>query len=138
MGKVDVNDLIGIPFKREGRDKDGMDCQGVAIEVLSRYNIELENSETDGMNIQKISVMLSNSLHEHIDISEDWVEIDKPEEPCLITMRVIPPFVSHVGVYIGNKQFIHVLKNKFGGTVCVNKINQHPWRDNIVGYYRKK
>ncbi len=38
---VDVSDLIGCPFRENGRTRDGFDCYGLALEVERRFGKEL-------------------------------------------------------------------------------------------------
>ena len=47
-----VKDLIGIPYKDHGRDFSGMDCYGIAIEVLKRFGKNLPDVFYDKTSIE--------------------------------------------------------------------------------------
>ena len=39
---IDYSDLIGVPFKNQGRDKNiGLDCYGLVMEVYKKLGIQL-------------------------------------------------------------------------------------------------
>lgn len=38
---INIDDLIGIPYKLHGRNKEGYDCYGLAIEILKRMGYTL-------------------------------------------------------------------------------------------------
>ena len=38
---IQISDLIGIPYKDHGRTAEGMDCYGLAIEVMRRYGYKV-------------------------------------------------------------------------------------------------
>lgn len=73
---LDVSDLIGIPYKDNGRDRRGMDCYGVAIEVERRFgktlqdvvynnhDIELSEKYTPLLNVQKTDFIKAGTLLE--------------------------------------------------------------------------
>jgi cell wall-associated NlpC family hydrolase len=121
-----MRDLIGVKYKPHGRDlKDGLDCYGLAIVVLGREGINLPDvfyKDTNRETNNKIMRILENGIsHE---------KIDAPEKNCIIELTVcgIP---SHIGVYIGNGEFIHCLK---GYGVVIDKL--YKWEGRIKGYYR--
>lgn len=93
-------DLIGIPYKFNGRDKTGLDCYGLAIEVEKRYgknlhdvvydnhNIELSEKNTPLLNLRKTDFIKAGTL----------LEIHFNNE-------------LHIGVAINSKEFIHATYN---------------------------
>lgn len=125
---IDVRDLVGIPFKTHGRGKDGMDCYGVAIEVLRRNDIDLPDvfyDKTDGVSNEKTAELIKEGL--------PLERIEKPEELCLVDISVTGNSTSHVGVYVGQGYFIHATRNL---GVCMQKLSRYENR--IKAYYRVK
>lgn len=100
--RVDVSDLIGVPYKEHGRDKTGLDCYGLAIEVLRRYGKTLPDVVYD----RDHDYELSNENAPLLPL----VKIDEAEEGCLIEMRYRGEL--HIGVYIGNHRFIHATRGQ--------------------------
>jgi peptidoglycan endopeptidase LytF len=122
-----IRDLIGKPFKIHGRGEGGFDCYGCAIEVLKREHIMLPDVFYD--NIRQDNC---NSLMRILENSIPHEKLGEPEKNCIIELTVcgIP---SHIGVYLGNGEFVHCLQN---AGIVVDKL--HKWKNRVKGYYRVK
>ncbi|MBQ8691286.1 MAG: C40 family peptidase [Phascolarctobacterium sp.] len=130
---IDYSDLIGIPFKNRGRDKNtGLDCYGLVMEVFKRFGKTIPEYSEDFNNVEKVSALITSKTA----IKSNWAKVDRlaMPVPCLIAMRfgVPPGMVNHTGCYIGNGKFIHIREN-IG--VCVDNIQSPAWRKVIEGCY---
>jgi hypothetical protein len=120
-----INDLIGIPYKPRGRNKDGMDCLGIAIEVLRREGITMPDVFYPDTEIET-----NKRVMEGLESSIPNIKLDRPEKNCIIEFFVHGE-PSHIGVYLENDEFIHASR-QFG--VCIDKLWR--WNKRIKGYYR--
>ncbi len=136
MSNVNINDLIGKKFERGARGPETYDCHGLAIEVFKRFNIYFPDIDIAGLAAKEATEMLNQEIDKHINVLKDWEEIQKPEVPCLIILKGHFQFANHLGIYLGAGKFIHATENKYGGTVCVNRLNDPLWRRRIAGYYK--
>lgn len=94
MCSFNFYDLLGVPYKKGGRDKDGFDCYGLVIECYYRMGISLPSKEDDW----KASNSLKMGFVKHdIILPADIIEIDDN---------------NHVGVAINGKHFIHATINR--------------------------
>jgi hypothetical protein len=120
-----IRDLIGCKYKPHGRTIDeGLDCYGVALIVLEREGIHLPdifNYDVDKKDKSDIKAILEHGIpHE---------KIERPEKNCIIELTVCG-MPSHIGVYLGDGEFIHATKCG----VVVEPIWR--WERRIQGYYR--
>lgn len=124
--RVDLTDLIGKPYKEEGRGPDAYDCYGLAIEVCRRYGIILPNYVISPNDIEMV--------HGIATLHHGWVECDRrnPPVPSVMAIKFNRPKINHVGVYIGNGKFIHIAQDI---TAHISRIDHPLWKNNIVGYY---
>lgn len=120
-----IRDLIGVKYKPHGRTvEEGLDCYGVAILVLEREGITLPDvfyPDTE----QDTNEVTMKLLEEGISHEK----LDKPERNCLIELTVFG-MPCHVGVYIGDGQFIHATKRG----VTIEPL--YRWQRRIKGFYR--
>jgi cell wall-associated NlpC family hydrolase len=124
MSQFMYSDLIGIPFVDGGRDKNGMDCWGLAKECFKRQGIMVKDYDISAMATAKIDCELQ--VHETI-----WQKLPAPTLGCLVLINVsCQGFANHVGVYVGNTKFIHAYANT---GVCLSSIKR--WHSHIKGYY---
>ena len=117
-------DLLGVKFKVHGRSKEeGFDCYGLAIEVLRRNGIILEDAFYKDLENRE-------SVHEELHTKIAHKRIEQPENCCIIELSVGGEPL-HVGVYIGNGLMIHTTHK----TRVVIEPLAH-YRNRILGYYR--
>jgi cell wall-associated NlpC family hydrolase len=120
-----IRDLIGCKYKPHGRTiEEGLDCYGVALIVLEREGIHLPDvfySDTERETSREVMRILEQGIpHE---------KLDKPEKNCVIELNVLGE-PSHIGVYLGDGEFIH--STKYG--VAVEPLRR--WEKRVKGYYR--
>lgn len=118
---ITFRDLIGIPFEYEK-----MDCEILVKEVFNRYGVRVSD---DCMARQAITCYnFKNNAQAIEECLKDWIEIDKPKEPCLIAMSLgVPGFMHHIGVYIGEGRFIHT--SSMRGAVTIERVDNPLYRN---------
>jgi len=127
--KVELDDLIGKPFKDGGRGPEAYDCWGVVLEVFARFGIELPD--------YKICAFEAAKINEQIDACRNqWEPVEHPatkDAPLLVVIRNDPVFCNHTGVYAGYGKFIHILNKTH---VIIDRLDHPLWRKRIEGLYR--
>ena len=129
---IDYSDLIGVPFKNRGRDKNtGLDCYGLVMEVYKKIGIQLPEYYADWDNVEKINSIIRQEVGTSL-----WKKVDGSHIPiqCVMAIRFGVPkgVVNHTGVYVGNGKFIHIRENV---GVCVDRISSPAWKKQIEGFY---
>ena len=110
---ININDLIGVPYKDHGRDLNGMDCYGLAIEVMRRYGYELRDVIYEDHNLE-----LSRENAPTLNVTP----LDQAREGAILEMQFNNEL--HIGVCISNREFIHMTR-----TGCrINQIGTIPIR----------
>ena len=123
---LDCLDLLGVPFKVHGRNKEeGFDCYGLLIELAKRQGVTFQDAFYSDIKDKNIYY---NFLKEKLPVEK----IDNLEENCILLMLKDNNF-SHVGVYLGEGKFIHATENK---GVCISKLDHN--NNKIKGLYRIK
>lgn len=125
MSQIKLTDLLGKRFADHGRGPDKFDCYGLAAEVFKRYGVNLPDYKISCKNASKIDSTIEKER-------SNWKRLDKPENPSLVVMRFNSNLYNHVGVYIGNGQFIHTAR-KTG--VRIESVESIYWKNRIEGYY---
>lgn len=96
---IELNDLIGTPYKDHGRGTGGYDCYGLAIEVARRYGYKLND-----VIYEDHSLELSAENVPTLNVTP----IDAPREGAIIEMEYGEEL--HVGVCINDREFIHMTR----------------------------
>lgn len=118
-----LKDLIGCPFKVHGRSKeDGFDCYGLAIEVLKRNGIHLQDAFYESLDS-------SVQIYEKQVASIPSKQLDRPEDLCIIVLNIFGQ-PKHIAVYIGDGMIIHATRQG----VLVEPLRRYEKR--VVGYYK--
>ena len=103
---VDVSDLIGIPYKEHGRDKTGLDCYGLAIEVSKRFGNDLTDFDYKRHTDDFFNSTANNCIKTHAP-----KKIQHFIEGALVLFCNTRGEKNHIGVYIGDGYIIHCNSN---------------------------
>lgn len=104
-----VDEWYGVPYKYGGKTKSGVDCSGFASALLRDvYGIALAGS--------------AQSMYE----GTDHVAEKNLQEGDLVFFKINSKNVSHVGVYLQNRRFVHA-STKRG--ITINNLDE--------AYYKK-
>ncbi|SDU26549.1 C40 family peptidase [Desulfobacula phenolica] len=124
---IDFSDLIGKPFCEDGYGPNGYSCYGLAVEVFRRYGIDIPRTNIAVCACKQAS---QKEINNHLE--KYWEPVSSLETPTgLIIQSTHPEFADHIGVYIGNRRFIHVTQNR---NVVIDRLSD--WKSKIIGYYR--
>lgn len=121
---MDYSKYLGIPYKKKGRDRAGLDCYGL-IKLISEDSGN-PIPEYDTPDEQSLVYQMYNST------KELFTKLDNPEVGCYVVFSIKPNHV-HVGQMITKDKFIHILENK---NVTIERLDNWFWSKKILGYYK--
>lgn len=111
--------FLDLPYRWGGMsEKRGADCSGLVKMIFARLHINLPRTS-----------------REQIESGED-VPIDKLEVGDLVFFSSQGEIPSHVGLYIGNRQFLHAEKK--AGRVIITDLKQPWYAKRFLGAHRIK
>lgn len=118
-----TEDLIGLPYLKDGRGPTAYDCYGLCIEVSRRAGIVLPEIPTPASRADRNDLFSSTK-----DI---WENISKPQPFCMAAFRIKRNW--HAGIVLPDlTSFIHVTA---GIRVTVSQLNSLKWRQRFDGFY---
>jgi cell wall-associated NlpC family hydrolase len=82
--------FIGTPYRTGGASRNGMDCSGLVLTVFKNFDVDLPRRSLDQSRVGRT-------------VSRNAV---KPGDLVFFKTSSRNP-VTHVGIYIGRRQFIH-------------------------------
>ena len=126
---IETKDLIGKPFEMGARGPDSYDCYGICLEVAKRAGVEIEQF---GVGIDE----LKNRSDRINEGKNNYEKIDKPEPFCMVSFKIHPRFVTHMGMVLENcTHFIHIIKRSH---VVIERLDLPKWQKRLDGYYKWK
>lgn len=133
--KANLVGLKGIPFKKNGDSLSGINCYNLAKKVFERYGINIPDYALSVGSAVHCG-LASDTINKEIDAHRtEWIKIKEPIEPCLVVLKSDidnPDMCTHIGVYIGDRMFIHIMKKI---NSCIQKIDNPIWANRIDGFY---
>ena len=100
---INIDDLVGKPYRKNGRGPEGYDCYGLAIEVEKRFGHEWENIEDCEKNGYDFNLCLAQ-WKTRVSIEE----VTSPQqEGDVILLKDNHGVISHIGIYLGSGMVIH-------------------------------
>lgn len=125
---MDYNKYIGLPYKDNGRDENGVDCWGLArLFYANELNIDLPSY--DNLYTTTYDPAVTEAINIHKDNWEQ-TKTGKPGDLCLFNIYGEP---AHVGVYVGSRKFLHAREGKDS---VVESLDAGQWTKRFQGFYR--
>ena len=104
-----VESYMGVPYKYSGKSRSGVDCSGLV-------NLGLESV---GYSSGRLNSTAIAKLGRFIPYESSLKRGD------IVCFRTGGPFVSHVGIYLGNNSFLHAPSS--GGKVSTASMDNTYW-----------
>lgn len=96
------DDLLNIPYKPHGRDKNGYDCYGLALELCRRAGTPLRDVYYEADTVPQ------DKLNDYIDSGLNVKKIPAPKTGCLVEMEYHGDL--HIGYLAAPNIIIHTTK----------------------------
>ncbi len=125
---MDINKYIGIPFQHHGRDENGADCYGLVRLILAQ---EFDKHLPDFWQYEGADDVKSIG---RLFFDNTPILTHKVEEPTEgnVVLYQFRGYTSHIAVYVGNGNIVHIMKNI--NSVCV-PIEKGFLRGRVEGFY---
>ena len=108
-------DLLGKPFRYNGRGPEFYDCAGLVLEIQQRLGHELLVPGTPSGKGEQASAMVEI-------LQAAWREIPAPEPGCIVFF----PGIAHVGTMISSLRFFHTDSDL--GAACIESLADPLWQ----------
>lgn len=129
MIKSSWSDLyVGIPYKAQGRERDGLDCWGLVCLVhREQFDTELPSlaGNYDADTRERTAELIAAK-------KEGWQVATVPRAGDVALFRILGQ-ESHVGIITRPGYFLHVRQ---GQTATVERLDAAAWKSRLTGIYR--
>lgn len=122
----DYADLLGKPFAYHGRGPDSYDCWGLVREICNRGGVSLPDHDSSAVPEEQ-----GAGIKE--DAERYYRPVSVPEPLDIVLFQILPRYVTHCGVYVGNGRFVHIMSKI---SVAREELDSPMWIDKIRGFYR--
>jgi cell wall-associated NlpC family hydrolase len=126
-----TDDFIEIPFKPDGRDRNGCDCWGLVC-LVYREKLGIELPEYKGVFEAQTIAQLKNVARVMEREKESWVRVEKPHEFDVVMIRS-GAYAWHVGIVIDRRRMLHVMS---GINSTVEEYTGMDWKNRIEEFRR--
>lgn len=121
------NQYVGVPYLHKGRTREGLDCWGlVRLVYAEQFAIAIPSYVDDYEPEQYTDI--AQLISERKDA---WEKTDYPKVGDVVLFRIVG-VLCHVGIYIGDKKFLHVRE---GGSCTIEYLDGVRWSSRTEGIY---
>ena len=108
--------FVGVPYVYGGASKSGMDCSGLIFTIANdAIGVKLPRS--------------TSGLYSTVRIIKD----SEKEPGDLVFFKTVGNKISHVGLYMGNNQFIHAASDGPNTGVIISSLKESYWSSTYAG-----
>jgi cell wall-associated NlpC family hydrolase len=122
---------IGIPFKKNGNDRLGIDCWRLVVLVYKEV-LGISLPLFDGIYVEKTENSLLSVTKLMKSEKEKWTPIKRPEKFALVLLRT-GRMLYHCGVAVSNRTMLHVDVGFFS---VIESFDNIIWKNKVEGFYR--
>lgn len=126
--------LLEFPFKKKGRDPEGIDCLGIIILYFKAFDVEIPDysgiedwGEYDEEYVKAIPKLVRKLEPEEKPQVGDIVVFSKAQE--------LTGSLNHAGIFLGDSNFLHACLRL---NVRIDHLWDPSWKPKIYGYFRIK
>ena len=124
--ELELHDLLTAEFEENGEGPN-YDCWNLCREVYRRA----------GRQLPRFSDYIKKCFERNEVIERckenDFIKLDRPELLAIVTFRLKPRMITHMGIVLDGQRFIHI-RRKAG--VAIERLDIGRWAKKIEGFYR--
>jgi len=110
-----ANAVLGTPYKYGGTNIEGFDCSGFVNYIFNSVGVQMD---------RKSSLMY---------FEQDTTKVTQPVPGDLVFFKnTFIPTISHIGIYIGNNEFIHAGSKG----ITISNVQEKYWAERFVAFKR--
>ena len=126
-----TDSYIEIPFKPDGRDRNGLDCYGlVCLVYKERLGIELPDYK--GVFTDHSYGTLRAVAKAFAVGRERWQKVTDPHEFDVVMLRT-GHYTWHIGLVIDNRRMLHIIS---GIDSCIEEYTGRYWENRVDEFRR--
>ncbi len=123
---LELSDLLLCKFSKDGDGPHFYNCWNLCREVYRRAGLFLPLYSNWVKTITGRDAVIRKVMN------DDFLLLSKPEFMCVVGLKLHPKCITHMGVVISKRKFIHIRKNG----VSIERLDNSRWIKRIEGLYR--
>ena len=126
-----TDSYIEIPFKPDGRDREGLDCYGLVC-LVYRERLGIILPDYAGIFTDQSFATLKKVARTMAEGREKWQKVDDPKPYDMVMLRT-GEYQWHVGIVIDRSRMLHVMA---GIESVVEPYTGLHWKNRVVEFRR--
>ena len=122
-----LHDLLFCEFKEDGTGPHFFNCWNLCREIYHRGGRQLPIQNDYIKDLFKRDAVIKEIR------KSMFTKIDKPEPLAIVTLKLRPRCITHMGCMINHKQFMHISRTS---GVSITRLDDRKWKEKIEGLYR--